>query len=81
MRTLNDAQGKNDITQTERLSIFWTVLILRHHLDVTRFIIRDDHDFVKWILNLAHIAGKLARWRLCLSEYELDVVHRTGTKH
>lgn len=32
-------------------------------------------------LNLTNSTGKMARWRLRLSEFELDVVYRTVIKH
>lgn len=36
---------------------------------------------MKWILNLTGSTEGLARWRLRLSEYDLDVVHRAGERH
>lgn len=50
-------------------------------MEGARFTIRTDHDALRWILNMADATGKLARWRLRLSKYEFDVVHRAGIKH
>lgn len=33
---------------------------------------------LKWICNLTDGTGKLARWRISLSEVEFHVVHRAG---
>lgn len=42
--------------------------------------IHTYHDASKWNPSLADTTGKLAHWRLHLSEFELSVVHRAGTK-
>lgn len=40
-----------------------------------------EHDCLKCILNLADASGRWSRWRLCLSEFEFDVVYRAEIKH
>lgn len=39
-----------------------------------------DYNTWKWILHLVNATGKLARWRLRLSEFEFDVVQRTSIR-
>lgn len=56
------------------------VLLLRPSLKGTQFKHRD-HNALRCILNNANVSGKLVRWRLCLYEFEFNVVHRTGVKH
>lgn len=56
------------------------VLLFRSYLEITRFKIPADHDPLKWILNFANVAGKLARWLLRLSEMYFDVIHCAGIK-
>lgn len=78
--SLNHAEKTYDTTQRKCLSTVWSVLMLRLYLERTRFAIRTDHDSLKWTLNLTDNTGRLARWCLCLSEHDFDVVHRTGIK-
>lgn len=40
-----------------------------------------DHDALKWILQSADSTGRLAHWRLRLSEFEVEVEHRTNIVH
>lgn len=40
-----------------------------------------DHQPLHWLLTNSKLNGKLARWALLLSEYELDIVHRAGRVH
>lgn len=58
----------------------WAVLFLRPYLENTRFIIRTDHDYLKWIFSPTNSTERLVRWCLRLL-YEFDFVHRAGVKH
>ena len=80
-RSLTDAERRYDTTQRECLAVVWAILLLRPYLEGTRFTIRTDHSALKWLLNLADSSGRLARWRLRLTEFEFDIVHRAGIKH
>lgn len=40
-----------------------------------------DEDALKKILNLVDATNKLAHWRLRLSGFEFDVVHRDGIEN
>ncbi len=55
--------------------------MLRPYLEGSRFVLRTDHDALKWILGLTEAKGKLARWQLRLQELEFDIVHRPGVQH
>ena len=65
-RSLNKAEKNYDTTQRECLGIVWAVLLLRPYLEGTRFLLRTDHDSLKWIMGMSEATGKLARWRLHL---------------
>ena len=74
---------ERDFTTTEKecLAIVWAILLLRPYQEGQRFTVRTDHDFLRWVLNLADAKGRLARWLLRLSEYDFVVEHRAGIKH
>lgn len=40
--------------------------------------ISPDQDSLGWILNLADVIGRLAQWRLLLSKFDTDFLHRAG---
>lgn len=40
-----------------------------------------DHNAFQWILRMADDTGKLARWRLPLSEFDSEVVHQARIEH
>lgn len=76
LRLLTKTKKTYDPTQQEYLAVVWTVLTFRLYLKGTHFTIRTGHDLLKWFLNLADATGRLTGWRLRLSEFSFDVVHR-----
>ena len=80
-RALTKQERDYTTTEKECLAIVWAILLLRPYLEGQRFTVRTDHDSLRWVLNLADAKGRLARWRLRLSEYDFVVEHRAGIKH
>ena len=80
-RALTKQERDYTTTEKECLAIVWSILLLRPYLEGQRFTVRTDHDSLRWVLNLADAKGRLARWRLRLSEFDFDVEHRAGIKH
>jgi len=61
------------VTEKELLEVFWSSLKLRPYLEGDRFLVRTDHDCLRWILNIEGSRNpRLAHWRLRLSELEFD---------
>jgi len=67
--------------ERECLGVVWAVLNLRHFLDGRRFLIRTDQQALSWIYSTTDSSGRLMRWRLCLSEYQYDMVDKPGASH
>ena len=80
-RTLNPAETRYDTTHKECLAVVWAVLMLRPYVEGTHFVVRTDHQALKWILDLKESTGRLARWRLRLMEFDFEVVHKPGAFH
>jgi transposase InsO family protein len=80
-RGLTPAERNYSTTEKECLAIVWSVLHLRPYLEGKRFLIRTDHHSLRWILNLSDAQGRLARWRLRLSEFDYEVQHTPGAGH
>ena len=80
-RALTKQERDYTTTEKECLAIVWAILLLRPYLEGQRFTVRSDRDSLRWVLNLADAKGRLAGWRLRLSEYDFVVEHRAGIKH
>jgi len=59
--------------------VVWASLLLRPHIEGTRFTLRTDHAALKWMLHIDGAHGGLARWRLRLAES--DKVFRRDRVH
>lgn len=78
---MNDKEQKLVKTHRECLAAIWAVTLPRPYLEESRFIIKTNREVLRHILTIAKATGKLARWRLRLSEFEFDIVYRVGMKH
>ena len=43
-----------------------------------RFIIRTDHQALKWLHNCKDLSNRLIRWRLRLEEYDYKIEYTKG---
>ena len=75
--------GEQSYSTMERacLGVVWPFLKLRHFLDRQRFLIRTDHQALRWIYSVTDSSGRLMRWRLRFSEYTFDMVYKPGASH
>ena len=80
-RGLTSAERNYSTTEKECLAIVWAILQLRPYLEGKHFIIRTDHNSLRWVLNLADAQGRLARWRLRLLEFDFEVQYAPGKEH
>ncbi|MBR7801844.1 hypothetical protein KDM90_17685, partial [Undibacterium sp. FT137W] len=69
----------------ECLGVIWAVQLLRPYLEGSRFIVRSDHEPLRWLLNLgdkdSDSHGRLARWRLKMAEHDYRTVYKAGSTH
>jgi len=80
-RGLTAADLNYSTTECECLGVVWAVFKLRHFLDGQRFLIRTDHQALRWIYSTTDLSGRLMRWRIRLSEYTFDMVYKPGASH
>jgi len=70
------------VTEKECLAVVWASLKIRAYLEGDRFLVRTDHDCLRWILNIEGSGNPhLARWLLRLSELEFDVAYKPSMTH
>lgn len=79
--TLHDSNQQYNTTQLECLSVVWAALLLRPHIECSRFIVRTNNRAQKCILHLKEIWRRFVRWRLRPVKFELYIVRRAGIIH
>ena len=68
-------------TRKELLALVRFTRQFRHYLLGRQFLVRTDHNSLRWLLNFKEADGQLARWLEELSQYDMVVKHRPGRKH
>jgi len=68
-------------TDRECLAVVWACLVLRLYLEGQEFLMRTHHSSLRWLLNMDSAQGRVARWRLRLSEFRYKVCTRPGREH
>lgn len=79
--SLTPAQRKYCTTRKELLALVTFVRSFRHYLLGRRFVVRTDHASLTWIMRFRHLEGQLARWMEELSQYDMEILHRSGALH
>lgn len=80
-RLMCSAERNYDMRHEECLDVVWSVLLPRPYLEETHFIVRTDHQTLRWIQDLKECTGRLARWCLRLLKFDFETVHHTGAHH
>lgn len=53
----------------------------KYYLLGRQFTARTDHSSLQWLVSLKEPRGQLARWFYVLSEYDMIIKHKEGSKH
>ena len=78
---LTPEQRKYCVTRRELLAVVRFTRQFRHYLLGPRFLLRTDHNSLTWLLRFKYIEGQLARWLEELSQFDMTILHRSGSKH
>ena len=73
------AQSRYHTTEQELLAVIRAVHRFRYYLLGTRFTVITDHQALKWLWALEEPTGRLARWIMYLTQFDMCVEHRKGT--
>ena len=80
-KKLSRAQRRYCVTRRELLAVVVFLQEFRHYLLGQEFLLRTDHNSLRWICNFRAPQGQLARWLEVISQYNCKIVHREGKKH
>lgn len=61
--------------------MIWSVSILRLYLEDVHFILRTDHDALKWLFGTESNSRKRARWRLHLQKFSFTAEYTDDKKN
>ena len=75
-KTLNDAERKWVTAEKEAYAIVWALKHWGCYLRGRRVTVITDHKNLQWMFEKSN--GKLHRWSMLLSEFYLDIKHRSG---
>lgn len=53
----------------------------KHYLLGKEFILRTDHNSLRWLHYFQGLEGQLARWVEQLASFQYEIVHRPGKAH
>lgn len=80
-KTLNDAQKNYSTTEKELLAIILAIEQFRHFIWGKHFTLYTDHQALTYLFSHNKANSRLVRWRLTLSEYDFDIIHRKGSNN
>lgn len=77
-KSLNKHEIKYATVEKELLAIIYAVRYFRPYIYLRKALIITDHQALVWIMKLKNPASRLMRWKLELSEYDFEIIHRPG---
>ena len=78
-RTLSTAERRYAATEREALAIVWATKHFRPYLEGNKIYIRSDCKALEWMRTAKDVTGRLARWAMKLSAYQIEEIkYRPG---
>ena len=78
---LSKSQAKYPATKGEVLAVLHHLNHWRYYLRHRPFIVRTDHQPLKYIRTMEPMDSHVARWLSTLAEFNFEVIYRPGKKH
>ena len=80
-RKLTKSEKAYSSNKGELLAVLHFINKWRYYLQHRPFVLRTDHEALKWLYTMQEPRGMTARWLDTLSNFDFEVRHRAGTKH
>lgn len=80
-KSLSKCQRNYCVTDRELYAVRYFTEHYRSYLLGRKFLVRTDHQALKWIFTMKEPKSRVARWIEALSEFSFEIEHRSGTKH
>jgi len=80
-RTLSKSEKNYCVTDKELLAVRYFIIYYKHYLLGAKFVVRSDHQALKWLFSLKDPKSRIARWIEDLSEFDFVIEYRPGLKH
>lgn len=77
-RKLSPAESNYTVTERELLAVVFGVTKARPYIYGTRCTVVSDHSALRYLLGQRDLSGRLARWSIALSQFDLVILHRPG---
>ena len=75
---LDKSQMNWSTIEKEAYAIVHAVKTFYPYLYGSKFQVLTDHRPLQWLMSIKEPTGRLARWALCLQEYDIDISYRPG---
>jgi hypothetical protein len=80
-RSFNKAERRYSTIERELAAILWGIKYFRPYLFDCFLRVVTDHKPLKWMMNVKDPGSRLMRWRIQLTEYDFEVVHKPGKQN
>ncbi|CAF2960927.1 unnamed protein product [Rotaria sp. Silwood2] len=81
-RTLSAIERRYGATEREALAIVWATKHFRVYIEGSKVLIRSDCKALQWLRNAKDVTGRLARWAMKLSAYQIEnIQYRPGKQN
>ena len=80
-KKLNEAEKNYSSHKGELLAAIFFIRHWKYYLSYRPFILRTDHEALKWIRNIEEPKGMILRWLETLANHDFTVEFRPGRRH
>jgi hypothetical protein len=81
LRSNNRTESNYSSYYGECLAAVWAVSYFRIYVYGRPFVLKTDHEPLKWLMTSEKLTRMHARWASILQEYDVDIQHRSGVTH
>ncbi len=80
-KKLGPSQANYAPTKGELCAVIYFLKHWKYYLQFRKFLLRTDHEALKWIRSMDAPTGMVRRWLDVLASFDFEVQHRAGKKH